>query len=130
MISLQFCSCSCRSSLYRTLVPYFLTYVKSFVRKKNNFLLSFLRIGFSCYSFEEYGNYTSWWKKSIWSGRNFSFSACEESFEIVFQVVKRLMPFGFTVVCEADEQHLFRRVVKQKLGGTDLLLSPHRLPWQ
>ena len=40
------------------------------------------------------------------------------------------MPFGCTVVCEADKQHLFGVVVKQILGQIDLLLSPHLLPRQ
>ena len=47
---------------------------------------------------------------------------------MIFQVVKPLMSFGFTVVCEADKQHLFGMVVKQVLGPTDLLLSLPLLP--
>ena len=64
----------------------------------------------------------------IW--QDFFFQCLEESFEMIFQVVKPLMSFGLTVVCEADKQQLFGMVVKQVLGQTDLLLSLHLLPWQ
>lgn len=131
VISLYFCSCAYHSKLYRTGVPYIINHIKSFGMKHSfSFLWLFLKVGFSWYSFEQCGSYPFWWKKGVWSDRIFSFSACKESFEIVFKVVKHLMPFGCTVVCEADKQHLFGMVVKPNLGQTDLLLSPHPLPWQ